>query len=50
MILGACEINQKGYVIQGNITGYDEGIAILKQRNNSEFVKLDSSAISNGKF
>lgn len=50
VIFGACEINQKGYVIQGSINVYDAGIAILKQRKNSEFVKLDSSVITKGKF
>jgi peroxiredoxin len=50
LIIGACETKQEGFIVNGSISGYPEGTAVLKQRINSEFVTLDSASIQDGKF
>jgi len=50
LIIGACETKQEGFIVNGSISGYPEGTAVLKQRINSEFVTLDSASIKDGKF
>jgi len=50
LIISACETKQEGFIVNGSISGYPEGTALLKQRINSEFVTLDSTSIKNGKF
>ena len=50
LILGACETKHDGFILNGSVQGYPEGIAVLKQRINSEFVTLDSTTLIDGKF
>jgi len=50
IVLGSCEQKPEGFVVEGSISGYPEGNAVLKRRINSEFVTLDSTQISDGSF
>lgn len=50
LILSACETKHDGFIVNGSISGYPEGTAVLKQRINSEFITLDSTSIQDGKF
>ncbi len=50
LILGSCETKNDGFIVNGSVTDYSEGIAVLKRRVNSEFVTIDSTSIVNGKF
>jgi len=50
LIFNACETKHNGFIVEGSISGYPEGTAVLKQRINSEFVTLDSTSIQDGKF
>ena len=50
LVFSACETKHIGFIVNGSISGYPEGTAVLKQRINSEFVTLDSTSIQNGIF
>jgi peroxiredoxin len=50
ILINSCDTKQNGFEIQGIIAGYPEGAAVLQQRINSEFITIDSTAISQGKF
>lgn len=50
LILAGCETKHDGFLLMGKITGYPEGIAVLKRRIDGEFIVLDSTKIVNGMF
>jgi peroxiredoxin len=46
----ACESKDKTYNIDGQIDGYSDGIAYLKQFNGEEYICVDSARIEQGYF
>jgi peroxiredoxin len=50
LFFDACDTNPDGFIINGTIDGLNDGLAVLQQRRNSEFVSLDSCTIVQGKF
>lgn len=50
LVLGSCESKHDGFIVNGSVAEYPEGTAVLKRRVNSEFVTIDSTSITDGKY
>ena len=50
ILLSCSETTIPGFEIQGTLSDYPEGTAILKRRVGSDFLTIDSVAFSNGSF
>lgn len=46
----SCTPEYDGYYIKGKLTGYDQGAAVLKRREENRFITLDSVPIEHGRF